>query len=394
MLLFFVFVCWAVVAVVGLEEHFGSKSPYRAANEPPTSNLNYTAVFLLSRHGSRFPTTKHLKQYSKLGKNALLVNWTFPEFNSENEGLLTQAGKLEMKRLGQLTKVLFASLFVKPAYHPREFELRSSKVIRTLQSASAFASGLFGQEEPFAIESESLGSDLLLRFHENCLRYQATKKDKTPSVDGILAPVLSKLHKKFGGLELSVKQVKYLWSACMFQGVGQPNSACQYFDKQDAELLEFANDVGDFWEKAFGSEINYAMSCPLLEHIIESIDLGKRRFLFGHAENIMPVMTALGYFKEDPEMYQAGGLGSWRERKWRSGLVSPFGANLFVATYADKTGERFVQLWHNGVLLSLAHLCNGKSTDCPWSEFKASLQANMGACNFSSICAATPPLDK
>lgn len=389
----FVLVCWAAVALgAGIEDHFGSKSPYRAPSQLAASNLNYTAIFLLSRHGSRFPTTKHLEQYAKLGKNALLSNWSFSELSSENQGLLTQTGKSEMLRLGQRTKVLFASLFAKPAYHPRTFELRSSKVTRTLQSASAFASGLFGQEEPFAIESESLESDLLLRFHENCVRYQATKKDKTPSVDGILAPVLFKLRGKFHGLELSVKQVSYLWSACMFQGVDRPNSACQYFDKQDAELLEFANDVGDFWEKAFGSEINYAMSCPLLEHIVESIDLGKRRFLFGHAENIMPVMTALGYFREDPELYRVGGLGNWRERKWRSGLVSPFGANLFVATYVDKTGEQFVQLWHNGVLLSLAHLCNGKATDCPWSEFKASLQASMGACDFSSLCATTTGL--
>lgn len=368
--------------VSALHRYFGSKSAYPTSSTPTQQNYNFTALFLLSRHGSRFPTKKHLQRYADLQLIPGLRNWTHT-FELHDEGLLSNEGKQEMYALGKLTRDLYANLFTHK-YHPRVYELRASKIARTLQSANAFALGLFGHEEPFAIESESLGSDLLLRFHENCHQYQANKKSNTPKMFKVLDPVLDKLKQRFD-LKLNHKQLEALWSACVFQGVHQATSACRYFDVKDAEILEFANDVSDYWEKGFGNELNYSMACRLIEHMLDSLEAGKLRFLFGHAENIMPLMAALGFFRDDSFTYQAESEPR-NLRKWRSSQVAPFGANLFVALYVE-AGETLVQVRHNGNVMDLAHLCKGKP-QCAWQEFRMNVAQRIGQCDFEHMCKA------
>lgn len=355
---------------------------------------------MVTRHGARFPTTKTL---SKLDKLSAVVrgNWTAP-YSLIDEGLLTSHGVQEMKALGRRVKQWLPELFStkeeggeasqKQVYHPRRTLVQSSKKTRALQSASAFTSELF-PNAAVAVHTEDEDRDLHLRFHDNCERYAAHKKRVRVPVDEDALRVVTKrvsdrlkslgrLHSPIGGAEptsLHVKHVLTMWSTCRFEvgALGLPHEAstCALFDESDAETLEYAADVEDYWVKAYGHAINYEMACVLMTDIVRFLqdaagaesprDRVFARLLFGHAENVMPLVSYLGLYRDETPL----GAKASRERKWRSSVVTPFSANL--AFVLDECGDDvqldkessssgvrwFVRIAHNERELDISHVC-------------------------------------
>ena len=192
--------------VQSVKDSFGSKTPYTFSEPFPgedggerednlAKKCPASALFMVTRHGSRFPTAKHLKKFDKL-RQKLGGNWSH-DFQLKDEGLLTALGESEMRELGRRTRARFADLFAQsPEYHPRRYEFKSSKALRAMQSASAFAFGMFGPSRSFAIENESLDRDYLLRFHDNCPGYMQNKKVSTPKLDHLLLDIAHNVGKR------------------------------------------------------------------------------------------------------------------------------------------------------------------------------------------------------
>ena len=88
------------------------------------------------------------------------------------------------------------------------------------------------------------------------------------------------------------------------------------------------NDIEDYFEKSHGRDINWKMACNLgkevLTYFTSKTDLNVARFYFGHAETVMPFVASLGLFKQDEEK----NLFDHSKRKWKSGLIVPFAANV------------------------------------------------------------------
>jgi hypothetical protein len=128
--------------------------------------------------------------------------------------------------------------------------------------------------------------------------------------------------------------------------------------------------------------VNYDMTCDLVNDLAEFVGgastLAKARFLFGHAETLLPLAARLGLFR-DAEVLGAEEAAA---RKWRSGVVAPFAANLAAAVYLCEGGARVVDLRHNERSLDMAHLCGGESL-CSLQGFVNALKAE---CSTADVC--------
>ena len=115
--------------------------------------------------------------------------------------------------------------------------------------------------------------------------------------------------------------------------------------------MEVIDDVKDFWIKGYGYSINSDMSHDLLEDLLDcltSSDSPRKACLrFGHAETVIPIIVALGMFKDIQDLSLASRprLPQFHDRMWRSGRVCPFATNIQVAL----TKQNRVLVFHNEV---------------------------------------------
>lgn len=408
-LCFALLLSFAPVQNASLLDYFGSKTPYshadkrakeRSRSADAESDLHdcvAESVFMVVRHGSRWPTAKQLGRFEKL--RSIFANFTHT-FRPLDEGLLTVIGEDEMRRLGSRTREAFSAIFDKhPEYHPNLYDFKASQSSRALQSAHSFAAGMFGHSRAFAIQSDSMDKDYLLRFHDNCPSYVSNKKLSTPILRRFVDKVVQRIRNRFKSQDsFDHKALDSLWTACLFEStaLNQQDNACRYFDLEDARVMEYIKDVEDYWEKSHGQALNYEMACLLVKDAMTSLLSRKNRFLFGHAETIIPLVSFLGLFK-DP-IHLGVDIDTEEQRKWRSGNVSPFGANVaFVlktcASNASQTLTRaaYVEIRHNEQVLDLSHLCpvSGSprmSYSCTLEGFQAILEKRLEACDFHSMC--------
>ena len=380
-----------------LSQFFGTKRHYfpvedhnlHAALRPEArqhlaDHCKPTSVYMVIRHSSRWPTAKHMSRYLKLAA----VNWTSP-FTQHvlDEGLLTPRGVHDARELGaQVASSDLRDLFAQ-GYHPRRFELKSSRVIRALQTAHGFAAGAFGSQAAVAIMSESLHVDTHLRFHKTCSKYQAHKPtamsaDEEARVGKVMDDVVTRLVDTTGA-RLSHKGALALWSACKFEvaAFDKADGACAFFNDAVAAELEYVEDVKDHWAKGSGHALNHDMTCDLVKDIAQFTAAGNvtGKFMFGHAETILPLVARLGLFTD---VIVEGALP--RARKWRTGVVSPFTANVAIVSFACDDGQSVVDVRHNQRSLDVSHLCpEGNHGLCSKLEF---LQALRSDCDQTSIC--------
>jgi len=265
---------------------------------------NVTFVYFIGRHGSRFPTKRVMKSLLSAGLDL--------QIHENDAGLLTHVGIAELHELGRRFRARYADTHAFPSeliYHPLQYDFRSSQVTRALQSAYAFAAGLFenstgaDQRPPaIAIQSENKFADRLLRFHKICEGYQEkVKQNKTLRENGVLGSLKKKVakevvsilenrHSSFlqylpvkadtftaeASVEKQFEAIRLLWEACKFEVILMKNKPfsetrfCSIFfeDREFTSLLEYMDDAEAYWLKGPGFSLNSNMSCHLTEEII------------------------------------------------------------------------------------------------------------------------------
>ena len=76
---------------------------------------------------------------------------------------------------------------------------------------------------------------------------------------------------------------------------------CSLFNEDRGNVLEYYEDLSNYWQKGYGYEINYEIACDLLQDVFTIHDdyisgenknlLAKYRF--AHAETIQPLIAIL-----------------------------------------------------------------------------------------------------
>ncbi|XP_078162796.1 uncharacterized protein LOC144557975 isoform X2 [Carex rostrata] len=364
---------------------------------------------LLARHGTRSPTKRRIKEVDRLATRlAALVEeatsdseapkipgwiqkWESP-WKGVTGGELTDMGEEELYRLALRVKDRFPDIFSWD-YHPHIYPIKATQVPRAAASAVAFGTGLFsgkgtlglGHNRAFSVLTESLASDVLLRFNQICATYKDYKESEKPEVEELKAPIIEDITSALISrhhLDFKRQDVASLWFLCKQQAslLNITDQACGLFNKTEILLLEWTDDLEVFLLKGYGKSINYWMGVPLLRDIFQRMQEAiqaneenqpggmyeRAQLQFAHAGTIISFGCLLGLFLDRDEyekIQRAEPLDlppkPPQKRNWRGSLISPFAGNNMLVLYqcssrqTDQNISYHVQVLHNEVPVSL-----------------------------------------
>ncbi|KAL8162640.1 hypothetical protein V2J09_014129 [Rumex salicifolius] len=394
---------------------------------------------LVARHGTRSPTKKRLKELERLSdalemlvadaeKNKVpqekipswFIEWKSPWKGKVKGGELIIKGERELYELGLRIKERYADLF-SDEYHPDVYPIKATQVPRASASAVAFGMGLFsgkgtlgkGRNRAFAINTESRASDILLRFHDTCQSYKALRKSQEPTVEKSKEPIFNEITESLCRryeLNFTRQHISSLWFLCKQEAslLDITDQACQLFSPAEVALLEWTDDLEAFVLKAYGKSLNYRMGVPLLNDVLQSMEIAikaneeaqpagsyeKARLRFAHAETLVPFSCLLGLFLEGSDFEQILSEKPLQlpprppqRRAWRASSVAPFAGNNMLVLYncpANESSKYFVHALHNEHPIPLPGC--GNSDFCPFDVFKEKTVAPHLKHDYNSVC--------
>ncbi|XP_008151178.2 multiple inositol polyphosphate phosphatase 1 [Eptesicus fuscus] len=438
-------------AASALSAYFGTKTRYEDANpgllrdpesprrDPELLEETCTPVQLvgLIRHGTRYPTAKQIRKLRQLhglleargpggdpaaadaaGRDlgAALAAWPL-WYADWMDGQLVEKGRQDMRQLALRLASLFPALFSRENYG--RLQLITSSKHRCVESGAAFLKGLWQHYHPGLTPPDVADmecgppriNDKLMRFFDHCEKFltEVERNDtalyhveafKTgPEMQNILKKVAATLQVPVNNLNADLIQVAFF--TCSFdlaiKGVKSP--WCDVFDTDDAMVLEYLNDLKQYWKRGYGYTINSRSSCILFQDIFRHLDKAveqKKRsqpisspviLHFGHAETLLPLLSLMGYFK-DKEPLTAYNYKEQMHRKFRSGHIVPYASNLMFVLYHCKNAktpkEEFrVQMLLNEKVLPLAH---SQETASLYDDLKNHYKDILQSCHSSEEC--------
>ncbi|XP_026575691.1 multiple inositol polyphosphate phosphatase 1 isoform X1 [Pseudonaja textilis] len=394
---------------------------------PPASctPLQLSAVV---RHGTRFPTRKQIEKLARLHGLLLrgggggercslakrLARWEM-WYQPDLDGKLAPKGFLDMKMLAKRLASRFPSLLA-PG---RRLAFTSSSKHRCVNSSAAFREGLYeafygrmseGGKNVTLTETFEI-NDKLMRFFDHCEKFVQDVEDNDTALYEVDAfkesPEMMKIVNKtiqnlcLPAEDLNADLVQVAFFTCSF-GLSIKNISspwCSLFNKEDAKVLEYLNDLKQYWKRAYGYNINSQSSCILFQDIFKNLDKAvsesKRSksisspviIQFGHAETLQPLLSLMGYFKDKVPL-NASNYHSQLKRKFRSGRIVPYAANLlFVLYHCDQPkspkDEYKVQILLNEKLLPFTY--SGKTVSL-YTKLKKHYKCFLQNCEFSKVC--------
>ncbi|XP_019594316.2 multiple inositol polyphosphate phosphatase 1 isoform X1 [Rhinolophus sinicus] len=432
-----------------LSSYFGTKTRYEDAiykdanSEEPRQDqylleeaCTPVQLVALIRHGTRYPTAKQIRKLRQLhdllqarraGDNradagggrdlgAALADWPL-WYEDWVDGQLVEKGRQDMRQLALRLASLFPNLFSRENYG--RLQLITSSKHRCVESGVAFLNALWQHcypELPLPdVKEMACGppriNDKLMRFFDHCEKFSSEVENsdtalyhveafKTgPEMQNILKKVAATLQVPVNSLNADLIQVAFF--TCSFdlaiKGVKSP--WCDVFDTDDGKVLEYLNDLKQYWKRGYGYAINSRSSCGLFQDIFQHLDKAveqKKRsqpvsspviLQFGHAETLLPLLSLMGYFK-DKEPLTAYNYKEQINRKFRSGLIVPYASNLVFVLYHCKNAqtpkEEFqVQMLLNEKVLPLAH---SQDTVALYEDLKNHYKDILQSCHTSQEC--------
>ncbi|XP_069125102.1 multiple inositol polyphosphate phosphatase 1-like [Argopecten irradians] len=384
-------------------------------------------VSALIRHGIRYPGLKWIKRmdavYEKLTKSAVglsqksefIKNWSNP-FPHDKEHSLAPLGQSELFALGKRFGQRYKSLFEEET---DKIEYFISSKSRTADSRRAFHEGfskiLSADDDEFGDQAPVL-DDKILRFHSRCKKFvdQIENNDTAlgeyfkfkngPEMNQVYNDVIKRI--VHDDDLLNADDVITIHQICAFElSFFGKSDWCQYFEQRDMEVIDYFNDLKHYWQKAYGYKLSSDMSCPLVRHIFQQIDIALHdfedgedftlgTFRFAHAETLAPVYAALGLYK-DPEPLRANNFEKQTTRQFRSSKILPFAANLVFVLYEcepDVDMEDFEESDEENIYVKM--FVNEEAVIipacgeilCKYSDVRKYYFKHVDRCDFEKVC--------
>lgn len=120
------------------------------------------------------------------------------------------------------------------------------------------------------------------------------------------------------------------------------------------------------------------------------------KFRFGHSETVVPLMTALGLFKDDQPLRASNRL-AMENRKFKTSDISPYSANVAFVLYAcddlshsvtDASRTFMIQLQVNEKPMNIPG-CD--SLMCPYEQARKVYSNLIDRCDIENVCDPQPP---
>ncbi|XP_038629744.1 multiple inositol polyphosphate phosphatase 1b isoform X3 [Scyliorhinus canicula] len=387
-------------------EYYGTKSRYEVlsgVSVPGTdwlapANCTVLQVNALIRHGTRYPTRKNvphmveihqlIREQGDLGSSLVqaLAGWHM-WYNERMDGNLHPLGISEMFKLAKRLSARFPALFAVQSYREKRLKFLTSSKHRCVNSTKSFIQGL----ESYLNLSDQEGgqwevNDGLMRFFDHCEKFKNLVENNNTALHQVeifkngpeMERIMSNMAKKLGisSSAINTNMVEATFYLCTYEFIlkGVISPWCDLLDKEDVEVLEYLGDLKQYWKRSYGYKINglssYKLFQDLFQYMDQTIEESERNqsishtavLRFGHAETLLPVLTLMGYFKDDHPLL-ANNFKQQKHRKFKSGRISPFAANLILVLYrfngARGLGEKYrLQLFLNERPLPFPHSGN------------------------------------
>eukprot|EP00096_Caligus_rogercresseyi_P004322 TRINITY_DN1854_c0_g1_i1.p1 TRINITY_DN1854_c0_g1~~TRINITY_DN1854_c0_g1_i1.p1 ORF type:complete len:424 (-),score=18.31 TRINITY_DN1854_c0_g1_i1:73-1344(-) len=397
--------------IIGPHKRLASKTPYEFVQQhvksisPMPSECTVITSWFLIRHGTRYPGKRTMARFTE-GLNELRIiydallgrlNNTVSPFESLNRiDYLHPVGEREMRELGSRFKTRFPELF-SHAYDPKLYKFFSTQTQRTLRSMNFFTAGLFNDSSRIPKNDTSLHN--VLRFYKYCPKWKNSYKSIMEDHKKLFEAsplfqkrVLESFSRRHGlNKHIDPEGISILYDVCRFGQAWNPHSLfkpwCTLFSSEEMSILEFREDLLDYWEDGTQLEVNYRPACVLLSHALDTLTQGTHKACinFSHSRAIRKLEVLLGLL-DDKVPFSQGVYAQFKDnRKWRGSFAYPFGANLGFVLRQCGAKSRSVGLFLNENLIEIPG-CGGSD----WCDFELFIDImrsfNNKDCNLDVLC--------
>ncbi|XP_023141720.2 lysophosphatidic acid phosphatase type 6 [Amphiprion ocellaris] len=335
---------------------------------PPHTHINYVVTDL---HGGPRPPASVEDSY----RTNLLTGGTYP-------GQLTTVGMQQLYELGKRLRRRYIeeSNFLNTTFSPAEVYVRSTNIVRTIESAKCLIAGLFQQKQKEIVpivtseaESEILypnyhGCKLLKTLGGHRWAESATLPDIAADLQSIQSALGIAAHQRVDFILIRDDMV-----ARETHGLPCPPALDTWRNKVEQRAVDMICHV---FEPSNRENLQLSVG-PILHTLVDNIEAklqgtlsepNRRLFLYSvHDTTLIPCLMALGIF----------------DMRW-----PPYAADITVELHQKKqTNETFVKVSYTGQDQLLPG-CSG--VYCPLQEFKQVVSAySLSSELYQSICDST-----
>uniref|UniRef100_A0A3Q3SVF1 Multiple inositol polyphosphate phosphatase 1 n=1 Tax=Mastacembelus armatus TaxID=205130 RepID=A0A3Q3SVF1_9TELE len=442
---FYFFIIWALFNYVNPEDnldiptiakYFNTKGRYEEVNpylredilavnrsilQPPSPQCQEIHLIAIIRHGTRYPTTKNIKDMQQLynivmhnasGEASFLreiqTQWAM-WYTEDMDGRLVQKGVNELKHLAVRLSKLFPSLVSEENLRGGRVKFITSSKHRCVNSTLSFKAGL---TELWAIKDQEFDhavNDALMRFFDNCAKFvnevennssslmELDKFKEGPEMRRVQEKIADRLRIQYNNITDDMAEAALYLCAYEFAIKTVNSPWCRLFDEVDAQVMEYANDLKQFWKRGYGYDINSKSSCILFHDVFSRLDkaaIDNRSgqqvteavtVQVGHAETLLPLLTLLGFFK-DSEALKSTNYATQTQRSFRTSHMLPYAANLLLVLYDCGAGDLRLQPLLNEKPVTFPLLA-GQQVSMPlYEDVKEHYRELLQGCDFENEC--------
>ncbi|XP_076599914.1 multiple inositol polyphosphate phosphatase 1a [Chaetodon auriga] len=393
----------------------------RSILQPPSAQCREIHLTAIIRHGTRYPTSKNVKKMQKLyelvksraaGKESWLreiqTQWTM-WYTEDMDGRLVQKGVNDHRHLAVRLSKLFPSLISEEKLRGGFIQFITSSKHRCVNSTLSFKAGL---TELWAITDEEFDhavNDALMRFFDQCTRF-VEEVDNNPSALSEVdlfrqGPEMTRVQEKIADRlgvpynDITDDMAEAAFYLCAYEfAIKTVNSPwCRLFDEVDAQVMEYANDLKQFWKRSYGYDINSKSSCILFHDLFSRLDNAASEsksgqqvteavtVQVGHAETILPLLTLLGFFK-DSDALKSTNYASQTQRSFRTSHMLPYAANLVLVLYDCGGGDLRLQPLLNEKPVTFPGLTDPRASVPLYEDVKEHYRELLQGCDFETEC--------
>lgn len=424
-----------VSSIPTIAKYFSTKGRYEEVNphlladilavntsaiRPPSPRCRPIHLTAIIRHGTRYPTTKNVKKmrkfYDVVQKAATsersrlrqrLGEWRM-WYTEDMDGRLVQKGIEDHRHLAVRLSKMFPSLISEENLRGGNMTFTTSSKHRCVNSTLAFKRGLTELWDIRDIEIDHSVNDALMRFFDQCKKFLTEVSDNPTALSELdkfnLGPEMMRVQEKIADRlgvpyhDITDESAEAAFYLCAYEfAIKTVNSPwCQLFDEVDAQIMEYANDLKQYWKRAYGYDINSKSSCILFHDLFSRLDeaAGQNKtgkvtaaatIQIGHAETILPLLTLLGFFK-DSERLTSENYATQTERTFRTSRMLPYIANLVLVLYDCGDGELRLQPLLNEKTVAFPGLSDQQSSMPLYRDVRERYKELLQGCDFETEC--------
>ncbi|KAG7325219.1 hypothetical protein KOW79_011535 [Hemibagrus wyckioides] len=418
-------------SIPAIAVYFGTKGRYEEVNphliddilfvnksavSPPAADCRSVHLVALIRHGTRFPTTKNIKKIHRL-YDLVMTEASAPDqwlrdikkkwpmwYTEDMDGKLVEKGKDDLRHLAVRLSKSFPSLISEENLRRERMEFITSSKHRCVDSIQAFQEGLLKQWGAGDVGFRHYVNDSLMRFFDKCKRFvEGIENNKTAlkevklfkaslEMDEVCRRMASRLQIPHSQITPDLVEAAFFLCAYEFAIKSRNSPWCNLLDESDAQVLEYKSDLKQYWKRGYGHDINRKSSCVLFHDLFKRLDQASYDFRFGevtkavtiqvgHGETLLPLLSLMGFFRDQTPL-TATNFPMQHSRKFRSGQIVPYSANLLFVLYECTDGLR-LQFFLNEKLMTFPNI----SDPAPlYATVRSHYSDLLGGCDFEKEC--------